>query len=267
LEDYKSMTTRLKNLREGFLMTLTVASGAADAICFLAFGKVFSAFMTGNLVFLGIGAAGAFKAGGPNLPRVAVGLGAFSLGVFIATRIIRHTRRSRIAAHGVSWSLSAILITQAAFAVCWIVASGHPSLTFATVLVGVEAVAMGMQSGVITSLGLKAVVTTAATATLINLAREAADPRVSETSPARLVRILVSLIAGAAVGGALLVSARTYAALVPGVATAIAIGIHETARRLARDTAPSAGAVLAIDRDGTETLARTDPALGWDDAA
>jgi uncharacterized membrane protein YoaK (UPF0700 family) len=261
------MTARLKNLREGFLMTLTLASGGADAICFLALGKVFSAFMTGNLVFLGIGAVGGFKPGGPNLPRVAVGLGAFSLGVFVTTLIIKHARRSRVAAHGVSWSLGAVLLTQVAFAACWIVVSGHPSLTFATILVGIEAVAMGMQSGLITSLGLKAVVTTAATATLINLAREAADPRVSDTSPARLMRILVSLIAGAAAGAALLVGARTYAALVPGVATAMAVGLHEAGRRVARASAPSAHALVPIDGEGTETLAGIDPALGWDEAA
>src|ERR1700748_1456053 len=167
------MTARPKNLREGFLMLLTMSSGAADSICFLALGKVFSAFMTGNLVFLGIGAVGGFKPGGPNLVRVVIGITAFSVGVFVATLVIRHARRSRVAARGVSWSLGAILTTQVAFAAGWIAVSGHPSFTFTTVLVAVEAVAMGMQSGAIGSLGVKAVFTTAATATLINLVREA----------------------------------------------------------------------------------------------
>jgi uncharacterized membrane protein YoaK (UPF0700 family) len=261
------MTARLKNLREGFLMIMTVSSGAADAICFLALGKVFSAFMTGNLVFLGIGAVNGFKPGGPNLVRVVIGIAAFSVGVFVATRVIRHARRSRVAARGLSWTLGAILVTQVAFAAGWIAVSGHPSLTFTTVLVGIEAVAMGMQSGAIGSLGVKAVFTTAATATLINLAREAADRRVSDTDPARLLRILVSLIAGAAAGAVLLVNARTDAALVPVLATALAIGVHAVARRLSRHDASSADNLMSIDRDHTESLEQTDRELGYRDAA
>jgi uncharacterized membrane protein YoaK (UPF0700 family) len=261
------MTARLKNLREGFLMIMTVSSGAADSICFLALGKVFSAFMTGNLVFLGIGAVDAFKPGGPNLVRVVIGIAAFSVGVFVATGVIRHARRSRVAARGLSWSLGAILAAQVAFAAGWIAVSGHPSFTFTTVLVAVEAVAMGMQSGAIGSLGVKAVFTTAATATLINLAREAADRRVSDTNPARLLRILVCLIAGAAAGAVLLVSARTYAALVPVLATALAIGMHAAARRLGRHDAPSADTLVAIDRDDPETLGQTDRTLGYGEAA
>src|ERR1700748_334317 len=203
------MTKRLRALREGFLMILTVSSGAADAICFLAFGKVFAAFMTGNLVFLGIGAVGGFPPTGPNIPRVAVTVGAFCLGVFVAIRIMRRARGSRVMANGVSWSLEAILVTQVTFTACWIAVSGHPSFAFATVLVAVEALAMGIQSGMIGALGIKAVYTTAATATLINLSREIADRRVSDTSPGRLARILFSLIAGAAAGAAVLVNART----------------------------------------------------------
>ena len=261
------MTNRLKALREGFLMILTVSSGAADAICFLAFGKVFAAFMTGNLVFLGIGAVGGFPPTGPNIPRVAITLGAFALGVFVATAIIRLARRSRVNAQGMSWSLWAILLTQVAFTACWMGVSGHPSFAFATVLVAIEAVAMGMQSGAVAALGVKAVFTTAATATLINIAREAADRRVSDTSPARLTRILVSLIAGAAAGAALLVNARTYAPLVPAVAVGLAIVMHEAARRVARQSASSANAPVGIEGGQVEPLVETDSTIWYGEAA
>jgi uncharacterized membrane protein YoaK (UPF0700 family) len=261
------MTNRLKALREGFLMILTVSSGAADAICFLAFGKVFAAFMTGNLVFLGIGAVGGFPPTGPNIPRVAITLGAFALGVFVATFILRLARRSRVAAHGMSWSLWAILLTQVAFTVGWMAVSGHPSFAFATVLIAIEAVAMGMQSGAVAALGVKAVFTTAATATFINIAREAADRRVSDTSPARMARILVSLIAGAAAGAALLVNARIYAPLVPAVAVGLGLIMHEAARRVARESAPSATARLRIASGEGEPLVETNVELGYDEAA
>jgi uncharacterized membrane protein YoaK (UPF0700 family) len=35
------------------LVALTVASGAVDAVSYFGLGKIFSAFMTGNMVFFG----------------------------------------------------------------------------------------------------------------------------------------------------------------------------------------------------------------------
>jgi uncharacterized membrane protein YoaK (UPF0700 family) len=124
-----------------------------------------------------------------------------------------------------------------------------------------------MQSGAVAALGVKAVFTTAATATLINIAREAADRRVSDTSPARMARILVSLIAGAAAGAALLVNARTYAPLVPTVAVGLAIVTHEAARRVARESVPSARARLGIAGGHAEPLVEVDAALWYGEAA
>jgi len=50
-------------IRDLLLGALTVSSGAIDAISFLALGKVFSAFMTGNIAFLGLRLAGASSPG------------------------------------------------------------------------------------------------------------------------------------------------------------------------------------------------------------
>jgi uncharacterized membrane protein YoaK (UPF0700 family) len=50
--------------RDLLLNALTVSSGALEAISFLALGKVISAFMTGNVAFLGLRVAGASAPGG-----------------------------------------------------------------------------------------------------------------------------------------------------------------------------------------------------------
>jgi len=42
-------------VRDLLLNGLTFSSGAVDAISFLTLGKVFTAFMTGNIAFLGYG--------------------------------------------------------------------------------------------------------------------------------------------------------------------------------------------------------------------
>jgi uncharacterized protein DUF1275 len=43
-----------QRFRDSLLIALTVASGAVDAISYFGLGKTFSAFITGNMVFLGI---------------------------------------------------------------------------------------------------------------------------------------------------------------------------------------------------------------------
>src|SRR5438046_2192558 len=59
------------------LLMLTFTTGVVDAVSYLGLGRVFTANMTGNIVFLGFGIAGS---GG--LPVVAplISLGAFLLG-------------------------------------------------------------------------------------------------------------------------------------------------------------------------------------------
>jgi uncharacterized membrane protein YoaK (UPF0700 family) len=212
-------------------MSLTISSGVVDAISFIAMGKVFTAFMTGNLVFLGLGATSAFAPNGPSIVRVAVALAAFALGVFVAGRIVRRLPERSTA---FSVALAGVLLAQVLFLAGWLAVSGHPAPAFTTCLTAVAALGMGMQSGAVGALDVKAIFTTAATATLINLSREAADPGVSETQPLQLAAILVCLVIGASVGGFLLVHARPYAPVVPPLATAVAIVASVAERRALR---------------------------------
>ena len=76
--------------RNKLLLLLTLSSGAVDAICFLGLGKVFTAFMTGNFVFLGLRIAGA---PGPHIVSVIVAMCAFAAGVCLATRIVNPAPR------------------------------------------------------------------------------------------------------------------------------------------------------------------------------
>ena len=225
--------------RNVLLTSLTFSSGVVDAIAFIAMGKVFTAFMTGNLVFLGLGAANAFAPGGPSIVRVAVVLAAFALGVFVAGRI---NRRLGASSQALSVALAGVLLAQLVFLAGWLAVSGHPAQTLTTCLAAVAALAMGMQSGAIGALDVKAIFTTAATATLINLSREAADPGVSATRPPQLAAVLVCLVLGATVGGLLLVDARAYAPVVPPLATALAVAASVAESRALRRLAPVAAA-------------------------
>jgi uncharacterized membrane protein YoaK (UPF0700 family) len=252
--------------RDTTLMSLTLSSGVVDAISFIAFGKVFTAFMTGNLVFLGLGAANAFKPGGPNLIRVGVVLVCFAAGVFLAARVLKRARGTRADKASLSLALAGVLLAQLIFLVGWIAVSGDPSGTYATCLAALEAIAMGMQSSAVGALDVKGVFTTAATATLINLSREAADRRVSATDPAQMVRILVCLIAGATIGGLLLVNARTYAPIVPALATTLAIAASIADVRAVRRGALT-GSAGTTDGDHAESPVHDGPAVSYPEAA
>src|SRR5580704_1564535 len=78
-------------VRDLLLFALTVSSGAVDAISFLALGKVFTAFMTGNLAFLGMGIAG--SAGAPGRLAVLASMAGFAGGVYICTIIVTPSRQ------------------------------------------------------------------------------------------------------------------------------------------------------------------------------
>ena len=210
-------------IREPALLALTVSSGVVDAISFIALGKIFTAFISGNVVFLGLGAASAFGSGAPNLLRAGVALVSFAIGAFVAEEILKQFRGSRIWPQGFAFALTGVLLAQVAFMVGWMVVSGYPSETFATCLAATSAVAMGIQSATAGSLGLRGVFTTAVTATVMYLSSDAADRSPFLAEPARLAALLVCLLVGATAGGLLLVKARTYAPLVPPLATTLAM--------------------------------------------
>jgi len=208
-------------VRDVLLAGLTISSGSIDAISFLALGKVFTAFMTGNLVFLGLGIAGT---GGTHVVRVIVALAAFSAGVFAGTRIVGDAPRAGVWSPRWTAALGVALAFEAAFVVVWLVVSGHPGDAMADVLVGLFAVAMGIQSSAVMALGVQGVFTTASTGTVMFLMRDlATGSRAAASDRTRLVGILVALVAGAAAGGLLLVHARDWAPVLPLVVTALVV--------------------------------------------
>src|SRR5229473_3891974 len=72
-------------VRDLLLNGLTFSSGAVDAISFLELGKVFTAFMTGNMAFLGLRVAGA---GGPAWSAILAAMAAFAVGAYLGTLVV-----------------------------------------------------------------------------------------------------------------------------------------------------------------------------------
>jgi uncharacterized membrane protein YoaK (UPF0700 family) len=206
--------------RNNLLLLLTLSSGAVDAICFLGLGKVFTAFMTGNFVFLGMRIAGA---PGPHVLSVIVAMCAFAAGVLLATRIVSPASRSEVWPRRVTLALGVTVLAHAAFAALWLSVDGHASLTAANFLLGISALGMGFQTAAVFSLGIQGVFTTAATATFTVLSGDSAHWTNTQPERRRLAALLIALTLGAVAGGLLIVHARDFAPLLPLCASAMVV--------------------------------------------
>jgi uncharacterized membrane protein YoaK (UPF0700 family) len=214
--DYGKVEARVRDL---LLSALTVSSGAVDAISFLALGKVFSAFMTGNIAFLGFRVAGA---GGPGAVAVLASMVGFAVGVYASARIVQRSDPEIWPRH-VTAALGLSLIAHVVFAVVWFASDGQPSTDVSHVLLGLWALAMGVQSSAVRRLHVDGVFTTAATATIIFLVADLANWSATASERRRLAGVLLSLFVGATAGSLLLVRAHNYAPLLPLVITGVAV--------------------------------------------
>jgi len=200
------------------LFALTAVTGMVDAVSFLALGHVFTANMTGNVVFLGFAVAGAH---GTSAPRSVVALVVFLIGAGIGGRMAAgmsaESRRRWI-----RFAFGAEVALLLAATLMSIGQSGlFPDSLHAYLIIGLTALAMGVRNATIRKLTIPDMTTTVLTLTLTGLAADSsfaggADPRWK-----RRVASTVIMFAGAAVGALLL---RNSMALALGVATVIALG-------------------------------------------
>jgi uncharacterized membrane protein YoaK (UPF0700 family) len=205
-------------LRDLALVALTLSTGCVDAITWLGLGKVFSAFMTGNLAFLGFRAGGG---AGPSLSRVIAATAAFAAGAAIGARIVRKRDDSQaLWPRAVTCALLVALALQAAFLGLWLAVNAAPASASGDVLTVLSALAMGIQTSAIFSLGVRADFTTAATATLTVLMGDLAGWKQPRDERARLGATLAALVAGALTGAALMTQASSWAPVFPLVVTA-----------------------------------------------
>ena len=200
-------------VRNALLVVLSLSTGAVDALSWLGLDKVFSAFMTGNVAFLGFRAGGAT---GPSVPRVLAALAAFSVGAFLCGLIVRRVRDTgAIWSPRVTLALAASLLPQAAFLVIWSSVGGHPSTVAGDVLIALSSLAMGIQSAAIFSLGLRAIFTTAVTATVTVFFGDLAGWAQSRGERYRLLGVALGVFTGAALGALLFDHAERWAPALP----------------------------------------------------
>jgi len=188
--------TKDKNapVRNVLLTLMTIGTGSVDATTFLSVGHVFSSVITGNLVLLGISAAG-------QEPRLAlsagVALGAYAAGVAAGARP-RTARRSPdgLWPLAVTVTLAGELVVLCGFSAGWELVHARRG-GWQVVLIGLLAAAMGLQSAAVRRLGT--VSTTYLTSTLTSLVAGLVGGEGRDGSLRSLV-LVIAMAAGAAAG-------------------------------------------------------------------
>jgi uncharacterized membrane protein YoaK (UPF0700 family) len=210
--------------RDLVLVGLTLSTGCVDAVSWLGLGKVFSAFMTGNFAFLGFRIGGA---AGPSVPRVIAATAAFGIGAALGARIVRRADDSEaIWPRSVTVALAGALACETAFLILWLAVGTHPSTASGDVLIAMSALAMGIQTAAVFSLGVRADFTTAATATFMVLMGDLAGWKQTSGERARLAATLVGLVTGAVIGTVLMLHAASWA---PALSLAVLAAVLITA--------------------------------------
>ena len=213
------------------LVALTFSTGIIDALSFIALGHVFTANMTGNIVFLAFAVGGAQ---GLSAARSAASLLAFMAGAVCGGLFnVRHSgwTQTRLLKHA-SAIEAALLLIATTFAV--ITGSKHeitPNAVYG--LIVLTAVAMGFRNAVVRKLAVPDMTTTVLTLTVTGLASDSS--LAGGTNPRWKTRLtsIVTMFAGAATGAMLL----RYGVVAPLAASSfVAVLASIAARRSERVT-------------------------------
>jgi uncharacterized membrane protein YoaK (UPF0700 family) len=216
---------RPQRTRDVLLGVLAFAAGSIDVLSWLTLGKVFSGFMTGNVVFL---AAGLFSHQSELSLHAGVALCAFGLGAWATASLMPREQASVLWPARVTVGLIACALVQAVFWVVWLAVGGQPGSTL-MVLLAIMAIAMGIQTATAVALGVHAVFTTAVTATWTVLVGDASHWSSTRTERRRLTLVLVGTLLGALVGALLVAHLRLWMPLLPILVTAgVALAAHES---------------------------------------
>ncbi|WP_405592165.1 DUF1275 family protein [Streptomyces sp. NBC_01190] len=194
------------------LLLLTLATGAVNAIAFLALGGVFSSVMTANLGLIGLSAA---SRDAMLAMQSALALAGFAVGVPIG---------SRFTAAGFRWAgargaLAAELVILCGVLAGWAALGGEPHGGARHALLAASAMAMGCQSGTVQVTGPAGMSTTFVTGSLTQVIGDVA----TGTFRAGQALLILMLPLGALLGGLAVIHARQAAPAVPAAFVAAAL--------------------------------------------
>ena len=215
------------------LLLLSVTTGLVDAISVLGLGKVFTANMTGNIVFLGFAASGT---PGFSVAPYVFAIAAFMVGALIAGRVGKYHAGSPLR----RWLLTAASIEAA---LLWIAAGVAIGFDVATqspgssvnIIIALTGLAMGFRNATIRQLKVPDLTTTVLTLTITGLAADSGLAGGTNPNWARRIGSVAAIFLGAAIGAYLVTHGGLVAPLILAgtliCAGTIACMLHPAAAR------------------------------------
>jgi uncharacterized membrane protein YoaK (UPF0700 family) len=211
------------------LLALTFVTGVIDAVSFLGLGRVLTAPMTGNVLFLAFAVTGA---PGFSIARTLTSMLAFLVGAGLGGRLgvwmAAATRRRWLLTVSVS---EAVLLFAAALASIGFDIETATPLSHLYAVIVLTAVAMGLQTATVRRLAIPDLTTTVLTLTLTGVAADSSLAGGNNPQLGRRVASVLLMFAGAAIGALLLRLGLALPLFVSGVcvlATAIAYAAAPT---------------------------------------
>jgi uncharacterized membrane protein YoaK (UPF0700 family) len=179
------------------LLGMTVVTGLVDAVSFLSLGHVFTANMTGNIVFLAFATA---HVSGLSIARSSTALLSFLMGAILGGRIMaRASADSQIRFAAQAFFLEGIFLLAASF--CSIGYRGdleHSFQPFA--LIALTALAMGTRNAAVRKLAIPDLTTTVLTLTITGIGADSSLANGNNPRLARRVASVATMFVGAALG-------------------------------------------------------------------
>jgi uncharacterized membrane protein YoaK (UPF0700 family) len=180
------------------LLVLTFTTGLIDAVSFLGLGRVFSANMTGNIVLLGFGIAGA--AGLPVLAPL-VSLGAFVVGAGIGGMLARQLGDNHTQHIARALAIEVLLLALAAIVAA--VLDVRPNHLSGDLVIALMALAMGVRNATVRRIGVPDLTTTVLTLAITGLAVDSPAAGGTGQGSTRRIAAVAAMLLGAIVGALL----------------------------------------------------------------
>jgi uncharacterized membrane protein YoaK (UPF0700 family) len=183
------------------LYLFTAVTGLVDAVSYIALGHVFTANMTGNVVFLGFALAGV---PGLSALRSLTALAAFFVGALIGGRLATRleplsSKRWTMIAFG---SEALFLLGATLASIGYVSVPFDPTRLYAVIVL--TALAMGLRNATVRQIAQPDLTTTVLTLTITGLAADSSFAGGSDPRWQRRVMSILFMFAGAVVGALLL---------------------------------------------------------------
>jgi uncharacterized membrane protein YoaK (UPF0700 family) len=211
--------TNSERILHGSLYCLTFVTGLVDAGSYVAMGHVFTANMTGNIVFLGFAIGGV---PGLSIGRSTTALGFGLVGGFLAGKLDSWlgNRRRNIWLTAALAIEAVLLIGAMTVSLCFDPRGGQPISTALYGIIALTALGMGLRNGTVRRLAVPELTTTVLTLTVAALAFDFSLTPSNNPRWRRRVGSVLMMFFGAFVGVELLKSSLALLLGVSAVLTA-----------------------------------------------